>query len=181
MCARPHQGKFNKHTAPGDTLTDFFSDTGSTPVSSTILCKSEVNLLREALFRVCFCFRGCGSVRILFFLCIRYSLARRGCPSLMFAFYQAVLTFAVQMVIIRTVLFEPCKGVMQLLPILSYVQHYKKYHAARFEAASVQYGKMGSGSRSNCWISPLVILSSGTWMVTGEKIWRSSKASKVTT
>lgn len=29
---------------------------------------------------------------------------------------------------------------MQLLPILSYVQHYKKYHAARFEAASVQYG-----------------------------------------
>nr|DAG31593.1 MAG TPA: hypothetical protein [Caudoviricetes sp.] len=35
MCARPHQGKFNKHTAPGDTLTDFFSDTGSTPVSST--------------------------------------------------------------------------------------------------------------------------------------------------
>ena len=41
---------------------------------------------------------------------------------------------------IRTVLFEPCKGVMQLLPILSYVQHYKKYHAARFEAASVQYG-----------------------------------------
>ena len=44
------------------------------------------------------------------------------------------------MVIIRTVLFEPCKGVMQLLPILSYVQHYKKYHAARFEAASVQYG-----------------------------------------
>ena len=44
------------------------------------------------------------------------------------------------MVIIRTVLFEPCKGVMQLLPILSYVQHYKKYHAALFEAASVQYG-----------------------------------------
>ena len=36
MCARPHQGKSNKHTAPGDTLTDFFSDTGSTPVSSTI-------------------------------------------------------------------------------------------------------------------------------------------------
>ena len=30
-----HQGKFNKHTAPGDTLTAFFSDTGSTPVSST--------------------------------------------------------------------------------------------------------------------------------------------------
>ena len=29
---------------------------------------------------------------------------------------------------------------MQLLPILSYVQHYKKYHATRFEAASVQYG-----------------------------------------
>ena len=27
-----------------------------------------------------------------------------------------------------------------MLPILSYVQHYKKYHAARFEAASVQYG-----------------------------------------
>ena len=44
------------------------------------------------------------------------------------------------MVIIRTVLFESFKGVMQLLPILSYVQHYKKYHAARFEAASVQYG-----------------------------------------
>ena len=44
------------------------------------------------------------------------------------------------MVIIRTVLFVSCKGVMQLLPILSYVQHYKKYHAARFEAASVQYG-----------------------------------------
>ena len=67
MCARPHQGKFNKHTAPGDTLTDFFSDTGSTPVSSTILCKSELNLLCEALFRICFCFRGCGSVHILFF------------------------------------------------------------------------------------------------------------------
>ena len=30
---------------------------------------------------------------------------------------------------------------MQLLPILSYVQHYKKYHAARFEAASGQYGR----------------------------------------
>ena len=29
---------------------------------------------------------------------------------------------------------------MQLLPILSYVQHYKKYHASRFEAAFVQYG-----------------------------------------
>ena len=27
-----------------------------------------------------------------------------------------------------------------MLPILSYVQHYKKYYAARFEAASVQYG-----------------------------------------
>ena len=27
-----------------------------------------------------------------------------------------------------------------MLPILSYVQHYKKYHATRFEAASVQYG-----------------------------------------
>ena len=27
-----------------------------------------------------------------------------------------------------------------MLPILSYIQHYKKYHAARFEAASVQYG-----------------------------------------
>ena len=27
-----------------------------------------------------------------------------------------------------------------MLPILSYVQHYKKYHAARFEAVSVQYG-----------------------------------------
>ena len=27
-----------------------------------------------------------------------------------------------------------------MLPILSYVQHYKKYHASRFEAASVQYG-----------------------------------------
>lgn len=27
-----------------------------------------------------------GSVRILFFRCIRYSLVRRGCPSLMFAF-----------------------------------------------------------------------------------------------
>ena len=67
MCARPHQGKFNKHTAPGDTLTDFFSDTGSTPVSSTILCKSELNLLCEVLFRICFCFRGCGSVHILFF------------------------------------------------------------------------------------------------------------------
>ena len=67
MCARPHQGKFNKHTAPGDTLTDFFSDTGSTPVSSTILCKSELNLLCEALFRICFCFRGCGSVHILLF------------------------------------------------------------------------------------------------------------------
>ena len=67
MCARPHQGKFNKHTAPGDTLTDFFSDTGSTPVSSTILCKSELNLLCGALFRICFCFRGCGSVHILFF------------------------------------------------------------------------------------------------------------------
>ena len=67
MCARPHQGKFNKHTAPGDTLTDFFSDTGSTPVSSTILCKSELNLLCEGLFRICFCFRGCGSVHILFF------------------------------------------------------------------------------------------------------------------
>ena len=59
---------------------------GSNPSRSTILCKSELNLLREALFRVCFCFRGCGSVRILFFRCIRYSLARRGCPSLMFAF-----------------------------------------------------------------------------------------------
>ena len=67
MCARPHQGNFNKHTAPGDTLTDFFSDTGSTPVSSTILCKSELNLLCEGLFRICFCFRGCGSVHILFF------------------------------------------------------------------------------------------------------------------
>ena len=67
MYARPHQGKSNKHTAPGDTLTDFFSDTGSTPVSSTILCKSELNLLCEALFRICFCFRGCGSVHILFF------------------------------------------------------------------------------------------------------------------
>ena len=67
MCARPRQGKFNKHTAPGDTLTDFFSDTGSTPVSSTILCKSELNLLCEGLFRICFCFRGCGSVHILFF------------------------------------------------------------------------------------------------------------------
>ena len=49
---------------------------GSNPSRSTILCKSELNLLREALFRVCFCFRGCGSVRILFFRCIRYSLAR---------------------------------------------------------------------------------------------------------
>ena len=27
-----------------------------------------------------------------------------------------------------------------MLPILSYVQHYKKYYAAQFEAASVQYG-----------------------------------------
>ena len=25
MCARPRQGNFNKHTAPGDTLTAFFS------------------------------------------------------------------------------------------------------------------------------------------------------------
>ena len=49
---------------------------GSNPSRSTILCKSELNLLREALFRVCFYFRGCGSVRILFFRCIRYSLAR---------------------------------------------------------------------------------------------------------
>ena len=32
-----------------------------------ILCKSELNLLCEALFRICFCFRGCGSVHILFF------------------------------------------------------------------------------------------------------------------
>ena len=32
-----------------------------------ILCKSEPNLLCEALFRICFCFRGCGSVHILFF------------------------------------------------------------------------------------------------------------------
>ena len=35
MCIRPRQGNPNKYTAPGDTLTDFFSDTGSTPVSST--------------------------------------------------------------------------------------------------------------------------------------------------
>ena len=27
-----------------------------------------------------------------------------------------------------------------MLPILSYVQHYKKYYTAQFEAASVQYG-----------------------------------------
>ncbi len=32
-----------------------------------ILCKSELNLLCEGLFRICFCFRGCGSVHILFF------------------------------------------------------------------------------------------------------------------
>ena len=32
------------------------------------MCKSELNLLCEALFRICFCFRGCGSVHILFFL-----------------------------------------------------------------------------------------------------------------
>ena len=37
MCARPHQGKSNKHTAPGDTLTDFFSDTGSTPVDDQVI------------------------------------------------------------------------------------------------------------------------------------------------
>ena len=40
---------------------------GSNPSRSTILCKSELNLLCEALFRICFCFRGCGSVHILFF------------------------------------------------------------------------------------------------------------------
>ena len=31
------------------------------------MCKSELNLLCEALFRICFCFRGCGAVHILFF------------------------------------------------------------------------------------------------------------------
>ena len=34
MRIRPRQGKFNKHAAPGDTLTDFLSDMGSTPISS---------------------------------------------------------------------------------------------------------------------------------------------------
>ena len=40
---------------------------GSNPSRSTILCKSELNLLCEALFRIFYCFRGCGSGHILFF------------------------------------------------------------------------------------------------------------------
>lgn len=57
---------------------------GSNPSRSTILCKSEFNLLREALFRVCFYFEGADPSASSFFGVS--GIAWRGCPSLMFAF-----------------------------------------------------------------------------------------------
>ena len=65
MCARPRQGKFKLALLSWVTATARCSRL-SLPVE-TILCKSELNLLCEGLFRICFCFRGCGSVHILFF------------------------------------------------------------------------------------------------------------------
>lgn len=58
MCTRSHCGNFNKCTAPGDTLTAFFSDTGSTPVSSTKI-KAPAVPRRVFLF---WCFVSCRGV-----------------------------------------------------------------------------------------------------------------------
>ena len=77
LVAQPrHAPKYGPIAQLGERSVRIREVKGSNPSRSTILCKSELNLLREALFRVCFYFRGCGSVRILFFRCIRYSLAR---------------------------------------------------------------------------------------------------------
>ena len=58
VCTRSHCGNFNKCTAPGDTLTAFFSDTGSTPVSSTKI-KAPAVPRRVFLF---WCFVSCRGV-----------------------------------------------------------------------------------------------------------------------
>ena len=57
VCTHSHCGNLNKCTAPGDTLTAFFSDTGSTPVSSTIQFVLEPDSLRKRV-RVRFLFIG---------------------------------------------------------------------------------------------------------------------------